>query len=132
MKQLYHAIAVFVVLLPVFLLAGCDSATITLSGDVVCTKPVTVTGTVTNQHNVDLDISATVKCAGTGVAGVMLDGTLPVATGDINHSWGPTDADGTATTTLDIRNVANVPASFHVIVKDKDGNVVKDEPITIQ
>ena len=135
MKQLSIAITVFAVLLPVFLLTGCPgggTATITLSGDVTCTPPVTVTGTVTNQSNVTLNISATVKCSGTGVAGVMLDGTLPVATGDINHSWGPTNSSGTATTTLNISSVANVPAYFHVIVKDRDGNVVKDEPITIQ
>lgn len=131
-KQQNRVIAVFAVLMPVILLSGCSSATITLSGDVVCTKPVTVTGTVSNHLSVQLNISATVKCAGTGIAGVTLDGTLPVATGDINHSWGPTDNTGTATTTLDISNVANVPANFHVIVKDKSGNVVLDKPITIQ
>ena len=131
MKQQYRCIAVFAVLLPVFLLTGC-SATITLEGDVACTEPVTVTGTVTNQSNITLDISATVKCAGAGIAGVTLNGTLPVATGDINHSWGPTDGNGTATTTLNVANVAVLPANFHVIVKKSNGDVVKDQPITIQ
>jgi len=135
MKQLYRAISVFAVILPVFLLIACPGgggpATITLSGDVACTQPVTVTGTVTTVGT-DLHISATVKCAGVGVAGVTLNGTLPVATGNIQTSWGPTDSNGTATTTLDISSVAIVPARFHVIVKDNDGNVVKDEPITIQ
>lgn len=132
MKHLYRGIEFFAVLLPVFLLTGCPTATITLSGDVVCTPPVTVTGTVTNQSNITLNISATVKCSGTGVAGVMLDGTLPLPTGDRQHSWGPTNASGTAATTLDVSNVPLLPANFHVIVKDKDGNAVKDEPIAIQ
>ena len=132
MKHLYRCIAVFVVLLPVFLIAGCPSATITLEGDVSCTPPVTVSGSVTNQSNITLDISATVKCAGVGIAGVTLNGTLPVATGDITHSWGPTNASGTATTTLNVAHVAVLPANFHVIVKDSSGNVVKDEPIAIQ
>ncbi|MGD9056177.1 MAG: hypothetical protein PVJ41_11525 [Desulfobacterales bacterium] len=132
MKTPYLTTAVFAILLPAFLLMACGDPTITLEGDVACTPPVTVTGTVTNFQNVDLNISATVKCNGNGVAGVYFNGTLPVATGNINHRWGPTNNAGTATTTLDIRNVANVPTSFKVIVKDKDGNVVKEKDITIQ
>lgn len=136
MKKIYCTVAAFAVLTAAFLLTACPGgggpATITLSGDVTCTPPVTVSGTVQNVSGTTLHISATVKCSGTGIAGVMLNGTLPVATGNINHSWGPTDGNGTATTTLDISNVPVVPTSFHVIVKDKDGNVVKDEPITIQ
>jgi hypothetical protein len=135
MKHIVHAVAIFAVPLLSFVLVACPGsgpATITLSGDVTCTPPVTVTGSVTNVGNTTLHISATVKCSGTGVAGVMLDGTLPLATGDRHHSWGPTDGNGTATTTLDVSAVPVLPANFHVIVKDKDGNVVKDEPIAIQ
>jgi hypothetical protein len=62
----------------------------------------------------------------------MLNGTLPVATGDINHSWGPTDGNGTATTTLNVATVAVLPVNFHVIVKRSNGDVVADKPITIQ
>lgn len=130
-----------VLLMATLVLAGCPNGggggggavTVTLSGDVSCTQPVNVTGTVTNVSNVSLHISATVTCAGTGVAGVMLDGRLPNATGvDLTHNWGPTDGNGTATTSLDVSSFPSLPANFHVIVKDADGNVVKDAPISIQ
>lgn len=132
MKTPYLSMAVLAILLPTFLLIACGDPTITLEGDVACTPPVTVTGTVTNQSNITLHISATVKCNGNGVSGVYFNGRLPVATGDLTKRWGPTDGNGTAVTTLDISNVANLAPNFHVIVKDKDGNVVKDEAIQIQ
>lgn len=135
MRSSRRSIALVPVLAGTLLLAGCpnggSTATVTLSGDVVCTRPVSVTGTATNVNNATLNISATVTCAGTGVAGIMLDGRLPLPTGDRTHSWGPTNAAGTATTSINISSVV-VGTYFHVIVKDVDGNVVQDTQVTIQ
>lgn len=130
-----HPVTMLTTATLIFLLAGCPGptgpVTITLSGDVACQEPVTVSGNVT-QSGTDLLISATVKCNGTGVAGVMLDGVLPVATGNITTRWGPTDGSGTATTSLDASAVAVMPTSFKVIVKDASGNTVTDKDVPIQ
>jgi hypothetical protein len=105
---------------------GAPTVTVQLKGDAQCTKPISVSGNATNDGVGTLTVTATIQC-GTppaGVQGVILVGRLALATGNIDHEFPPTVANGQTTTSIDVRGVAVLPSSVTIRVLDTDDQEV--------